>query len=206
MINYLIMKKIKFLLLLLVSISSSYTATAQDDDFWVEFFDEVLSNYNDDEYAVVETMVDKDKDLVVNLAMAYLDVATPISEYGTGLGEYKYTLPSDGKTQIGFCQGWTANFFYMTKKGENTYTEYIKLWEVGSSKIVTEGGTKYLIVYPAEGVSFEKRGWYGENTEADYSEASSIKFYMDWSQEAGLIDKMNNAFNVWGKFNTALKK
>ncbi|MES2486580.1 MAG: hypothetical protein V4581_11630 [Bacteroidota bacterium] len=200
------MKKIKFFLLLLVSVLSSYTATAQDDDFWVEFFDEVLSNYNDDEYAVVETMVDKDKDLVVNLAMAYLDVATPISEYGTGLGEYKYALPSDGKTEIGFCQGWTANFFYMTKKGKNTFTEYIKLWEVGSSKIVTEGGSKYLIIYPVDGVSFEKRSWYGESEEADYSKASSIKFYMDWSQEAGLIDKMNDAFNVWGKFNTAVIK
>jgi hypothetical protein len=204
------MKTLKFCLLFVAFTFSVHTVTAQDDEegdnFWVEFFDEVLSNYSEEEVSKIEALADEDTDIITNLAMAYMDIVTPINDYGTGLSDYKYTLPSDGKTQIGFCQGWTANFFYMTKKGDNTHTQYIKLWQVGSSKIITEDGVKYLMIYPVDSMLFEKRSWMGEDAETAYSEVKSIKFYMDWSKEAGLIEKMNAGFDVWGKFNNKVRK
>jgi hypothetical protein len=200
------MKKLKHLMYLLVALTS-FTVTAQDeeeDDFWGEFWGEVLENYSQDEVDAILEAVNSDDEIVTNLSLAYIDVVTPIHDYGDGF-EYVDKLP-DGVTQVGFCQGWTANFFYMTQNGETKNTEYIKLWEVGSSKIVTEKGAKYLVVYPVDGMAFEKRTWQGEDGETQYAEVSSIKFYMDWSKQSGLIEQMNNALNVWGTFNTSIRK
>jgi hypothetical protein len=197
------MKKIKYFICALVALAG-LQANAQDDDFWGEFWETVLSNYSDTEVGAIQIALDTDSSIAVDLSNAYLDIVTPIYDYGNGF-EYVGTLP-DGATQVGFCQGWTANIFYMTKKGENAFTEYIKFWEVGSSKIVTEKGYKYLVVYPVDGYAFEKRSWYGSDAETDYSEVNSIKFYMDWSKQSGLIDQMNNAFNTWGMFNTAIRE
>ncbi len=201
-------KRLQILLCVFTVFSFGLKANAQEENnFWEEFFGDVLENYSDAEYSRIEEKAKADDQLIENLAQGYLDVVEPIAKYGTGLSEYKYTLPSDEETKIGFCQGWRANFFYMTKRGKNSFTEYIKLWEVGSAKIVTQNGYKYIVIYPVEGMSFEKRGWYGEDSATDYSETESIKFYMDWSKaEAGVIDRMVKGLNVWGKMNTEVRK
>ncbi|QQT33057.1 hypothetical protein I6I99_11015 [Sphingobacterium multivorum] len=166
--------------------------------------EQILKHYSPSELQKFNTLVKTNGDDLTNYLNGYLSLAEKVKLYGGGLNRFLYRMPNDNETEIGLCQGWAGNFFFMKKKNDFNSTEYIKTWEIGSSKIINENGSQFILIYPREGKRFEKRTWLEGSSDTRDGEIDVIKFYIDWDQEEGLINTLNNNFNAIGRFNKLL--
>ncbi|WP_199120757.1 hypothetical protein [Pedobacter sp. ASV28] len=176
---------------------------AQTDgkDGWLK---DILVNYTTEEQNKMVGLMQTNKDVVQKYLEAYMQLSSKVSLYGGGLNKYLYRLPNDDRTEIGLCQGWHGNFFYMKKKSDISSTEYIKIWEIGSAKIIKEEGSQYILIYPRQNKSFEKRTWVANTDGTRYGVVNVIRFYVDWTQEEGLINTFNDSFNAISRLNNLL--
>jgi len=166
--------------------------------------EQILTQYSPNDLQKFNTLVKTNEDDLQNYLDGYLSLSEKVKLYGGGLSRYLYTMPNDNQIQIGLCQGWAGNFFFMKKKNDFISTEYIKIWEIGSSKIINENGNQFLLIYPREGKRFEKRTWIEGSSDSREGEIDVIKFYIDWEQEEGLIETLNNDLNAIGRWNKLL--
>lgn len=171
-----------------------------------QFISKVFVNYSENEIKNATNLLKSDKgpEILNNIISAYSTISEKVRLYGGGLNEYQFIYPIDNSTRIGICQGWTGNFFYSKQNGNYRSTEYVKIWEIGSSKIIEENGYKFILLLPKVNTKFEKRTWQNDSDTRN-GEVNSIRLYIDWTLEEDLIQSLNASFNTWGTFNESIK-